>query len=364
MQTLERTNCAICDSTELEVINEFPNFPIMNICNDGKGDLFYNKCPVLCKKCCCIQLKYLIDASVLYSSIYMISTFSPSWLIHNTKLADFILQNTDSSSLLEIGANKGGLFKIISKQRKINYTVLDMYREAELPSEVQFLQGNCETFDFNGINTVILSHVFEHLLNPIAFVKMISKAKVNEVFISNPNFDHFLDTNNITTIYSQHTFYCGFDHLIYMFSLYKYRCEAFYRHNGVVKSLMFKFAYDPLVLPKALPYIHKDIFTNLYVKRINHIKNLEVPPNSVVCPSGTMGQYLYYFITKKENVLGFIDNNPERQNKILYGTGKTVFLPKDLDLSNVTVLLADSFYNDEIIAGLKALCATVKIIIV
>lgn len=26
MHTLERTNCAICDSTELDVINEFPNF--------------------------------------------------------------------------------------------------------------------------------------------------------------------------------------------------------------------------------------------------------------------------------------------------------------------------------------------------
>ena len=239
-----------------------------------------------------------------------------------------------------------------------------MYREAELPSEVNFLEGNCETFDFSGINTVILSHVFEHLLNPINFIKMLCKARVSEVFISNPNFDHFLDTNNITTIYSQHTFYCGFDHLIYILSLYKYRCDAFYKYSGAVKSLMFKFTYDPHVLPKTLPYIHKDIFTNLYVKRINDIKNLDVPPNSVICPSGTMGQYLYYFITNKENVVGFIDNNPERQNKILYGTGKTVVSPKDLDLSSRTVLMADSFYNSEIIAGLKALCATVEIIFV
>jgi hypothetical protein len=294
----------------------------------------------------------------------MHSSFSTAWLAHNTKLAEFILNNTDSLSLLEIGANKGCLFKILSKQRKLDYTVLDMYREAELPSEVNFLQGNCETFDFSGINTVILSHVFEHLLNPINFVNMVCKAKVNEVFISNPNFDHFLETNNITTIYSQHSFYCGFDHLLYIFSLNKYRCEAFYKYNGPVKSIMFKFLYDPIVLPKAVPYIHKDIFINLYVKRINDIKNLEVPPNSVICPSGTMGQYLYYFITKKENILGFIDNNTERQNKILYGTGKTVFSPKDIDLSNVTVLLADSFYNDEIITGLKALCATVQIIFV
>jgi hypothetical protein len=360
----ERTNCAICESTEFDKINNFLNFPITSACNGGNNDLFYNYYITLCKKCCCLQLKYLVDPSILYSSSYMISTFSPAWLAHNTHFTEFILQNTNNTSFLEIGANKGGLYNIISSRKNIDYTVLDMYREPDLPSDVRFLEGNCETFDFTGITTVILSHVFEHLFCPNKFVKGLCKAKVKDIFISNPDFDFLLESKYLNTVYSQHTYYCGFDHLIYLFSLNKYRCESFYKYKGTVKSLMFKFTYDPLVLPKALPYIDKSIFTDLYINRVKYIETLEIPKNIVICPSGIYGQYLYYFIKDKENILGFIDNDTQRQNNKLYGTGKTVFSPNDIDFTSTHVLLCDSYYNNEIIAGLKALCPSVQITIV
>lgn len=360
----ERTNCAICEATEFDRINNFPDFPIMSVCDDGTNELFYNYYLILCKKCSCLQLKYLVDPSILYSKVYMTASFSPAWLAYNTKLGDFILQNTDGSSFLEIGANKGGLYRIISNRRSIDYTVLDMYREPDLPPEVKFLEGNCETFDFTGITTVLLSHVFEHLFSPSKFVKMLSEAKVNEVFVSNPDFDFFRESNYLTTIYSQHTYYCGFDHLVYLFSLYRYRLESFYKYNGTVKSIMFKFSYDPLVLPKAVPYFNISIFTDLYINRVNYLQMLEVPKNTVICPSGIYGQYLYYFIKDKENIVGFIDNDKQRHNKKLYGTGKPVFAPKDVDFTVTSVLLCDSYYNSEIIAGLKALCATVQITLV
>ena len=127
---------------------------------------------------------------------------------------------------------------------------------------------------------------------------------------------------------------------------------------------MFKFSYDPLVLPKAVPYFNISIFTDLYINRVNYLQMLEVPKNTVICPSGIYGQYLYYFIKDKENIVGFIDNDKQRHNKKLYGTGKPVFAPKDVDFTVTSVLLCDSYYNSEIIAGLKALCATVQITLV
>ena len=187
---------------------------------------------------------------------------------------------------------------------------------------------------------------------------------MKDIFISNPDFDFLLESKYLNTVYSEHTYYCGFDHLIYVFSLYMYRCESFYNYRGTIKSLIFKFTYDPIVLPKAPPYFDRHLFTNIYIDRVKYLETIVVPKNTVICPSGIYGQYLYYFIKDKDNILGFIDNNTQRHNKKLYGTGKTIFPTKLIDFTSTHVLLCDSYYNNEIIAGLKALCPSVQITIV
>ena len=146
--------------------------------------------------------------------------------------------------------------------------------------------------------------------------------------------------------------------------MYKYRCYSFFQYDGAVTSQMYKFVYDPSMKPKALPYIDKQLFKNIYVDKVKLIQDLEITEKSVICPSGIYGQKLYYFLKNKENIIGFIDNNPQRQAKKLYGTGQIVYSPKDIDYTKVNVLLCNSTYNDEIIAGLKELCHTVKITIV
>jgi hypothetical protein len=149
-----------------------------------------------------------------------------------------------------------------------------------------------------------------------------------------------------------------------MFSLYNYKCEAFYQYNGNFKSLQFKFVYNELIIPKCIPSINTKLFVDTYINKAKTIQELEIPVNTIICPSGFFGQYLYYFIKNKDNIIGFIDNNVERQNKKLYGTGKIVYSPKEIDYTNKTILLCDTYYNNEIIAGLKKICPTANIIIV
>ena len=362
--SIARLNCVVCNNSEFETINSFSKFPIMAISNNSVADEFYDYTPISCKKCNCLQLENLVDPNVLYSDIYMNSTFSPSWTDHHIHFSKFILDSTDETTFLEVGANKGDLYKLIIKERSVDFITLDMWKHNDLPSEIKYIEGNCETFDFKGFNTIILSHVFEHLYEPLVFIKNIKNAEVSTVFISIPNFDLLVKEKSLLVIHSQHTFYCRFDYITYMFSLFNYKCDKYYMYNGNFESIMFKFVIDNNMVPVRFPSTDIQLYKEIYVNKVNTIGDIVIPPNSYIAPSGIYGQFYYSFIKNKDNVIGFLDNNPQRHNNYLYGTDKLVYLPSTIDYSNATVFVCDCYYMDEIITGLKELCNSVNIVCV
>jgi len=326
----------------------------MAISNENVTETFFNFTLLCCKSCNCLQLQNLVDPSILYSDLYTNATFSSSWEHHNIELTNFILNNTTDTSFLEIGANKGGLYKMLkNKQNNIRYNVLDMYKNNELDENIHFFEGNCETFDFTGFNALILSHVFEHLYSPLTFIQNVRNSNVHTLFISIPNFDYLLNEESITLLHSQHTFFCGLDYILYMFSLYQYKCESHFEYPGNFKSRMFKFVLDANVVPLSMPSRDIELYKKIYITKMYNLRNTQIPENSYIFPSGIYGQYAYYFSKYKNNVLGFLDNNPERHNKKLYGTDKLVYSPLTIERENITICICDCPYKEEIITGLK-----------
>lgn len=358
----ERLNCIICKNLHFETINSFPNYPIMAISNNSVAEYFYDYTLIVCNNCKCLQLKYLVDPKILYSDIYMNAGFSPSWTDHHIHFSNFILKNTNETEFLEVGSNKGDLYKFMSKERDVKFIALDMWKHTDLPSEIKFIEGNCETFDYKAYNTVILSHVFEHLYNPLIFIENIRRAGVSSVFISIPNFDQLVKKESLLTINSQHTFYCGFDYITYMFSLFNYKCETSYSYGGNCESNMFKFVLDITKLPNALPSTDIQLYKAIYVDKVNRIRNIELNPNSYIIPSGIYGQLYYYLIEDKDNVMGFLDNNLQRHMNKLYGTDKLVYFPSSIKYHNTTVIVCECLYKDELISGLKTLCNSINIV--
>jgi len=359
---LIRNKCIICECDVLNKICVLEQFPIMTISNNSVEDKFFDFTLVTCKNCNCLQLKYLIDPNILYSDVYTLSVFSQSWADHFNKFGQFILENTNETLLLEIGANKGDLYKIISKSRDIEYVTLDMFKSKDLPEEIKFIEGNCETYTFNGYKTIILSHVFEHLYYPMEFIKNIKCGNVEEVFISIPNFDLLLKEGSLNLINSQHTFYCGLDYIIYMFSLFNYKCEKYIFYEGAVKSVMFKFVIVNSIKKINLPTTEISLYNNIYKNKIYEIKNIEVPKNSYIFPSGIYGQFYYYLLSNKENIIGFLDNNKNRFNNKLFGTSKLVFDPETIDYENSTILICECSYKEEIVNKLKNLYPNINLL--
>ena len=64
----------------------------------------------------------------------------------------------------------------------------------------------------------------------------------------------------------------------------------------------------------------------------------------------------------KENIIGFLDNNSQRHGKKLYGTDKLVYSPINIDYTNISIILCDCPYKDEIYKGLKEICPDIQFI--
>jgi hypothetical protein len=238
-----------------------------------------------------------------------------------------------------------------------------MFQHPELPSPIQFVHGNWESFSFDGFHTILASHVFEHLYSPRTCIENLQKANVSEIFLSIPNFEQLLYEQSPIVINSQHTFYCGVSYIVYMFSLFKYTCAKHVSYKGNLPSNMFHFVLDKDTHTTELPSTNVQLYKDVYVRNIDRIQMLQIPKNCYIAPSGIYGQFLYFFLhtTQKEHIVGFVDNNPERHRKVLYGTDKRVYSPSKIDIRNVAVLVCDCAYTQEIIKGLRNICETVRL---
>jgi len=352
MELYKRNNCIICKNN-LCLINKFKQFPIMAISNNNVKNEYYDLNIMVCEKCNCLQLENLVDPYILYSKNYMNATYSTLWTNHNIFFINFILNNTIELNFLEIGSNKGELYNLLNNKKKINFITLDMFKHNNLPKDITFIEGNCETYAFNNNYSILMSHVFEHLYNPLIFIKNIYNCGIKEIFISIPNFDELLKDKSNILIYSQHTFFCGIEYIKYLFSLYNYLCDTFIIYSNEPKSIMFKFILTNNPIKLELPTTNIKLYKDIYIDKINIIKNIDIPKNSYIVPSGIYGQYIYYFINNKDNINGFIDNNPERYNNLLYGTNKNVYSPYDIDYKTSIIIIVDCPYKKEIIEGLQ-----------
>lgn len=358
---MERQSCVVCGSCEFQMIAEFPTFPIMAVSNDSVPS-YFTKCVMVCKKCQCLQLKNLVDPKILYSSAYMNAAFSPAWSDHHNSFCDFIIKNTDVARFLEIGANKGTLYSLLKQKRNIEYFTLDMYRDKDLPEEVKLCIGDCESYNYSGVNSVIASHVFEHLYNPHRFVEEMMKGGVKEVFIAIPNFRYLLESKSLQTIHSQHTFYCDKDFIKYIFSKHGYSCEYMHIYDGSVKSYFLKFILNGCE-PVEIPTTEISLFESLYVDKVAALRHLNLPEKTYIMPSGIYGQFLYYFLGNKKHVFGFLDNNMSRHGKLLYGTDKRVLHPSQIDMTDITIAICNCPYKEEIISELQTKYPSVKLLL-
>lgn len=353
---MERERCVICDQhTFVETFNIYNTTNIVSA-TEFNNDEIKKLNFVSCVNCGCVQLKNLFLQSEIYSQPLQIFD-GPTIRKHHDMFCDFVIANTNyEKELFEIGGAYGNLAKrIIQKydadHKDIKYNILEYSSECyPAIDKVNYITGDCELYIYNNVNTIIMSHVFEHLYRPRDFIKKISDTTVQNVFISIPDMDNLTingDTNNLNIL---HTFYVNTQYIVYLFGTYGFnikKIENCYNHSNFYhfkkENITSAIKSENLELP-----IKQKLF---YEKNIETIKNINIDKPFYICPSGFYGQFIYFHLNDntRNNIIGFLDGDKFKIGKRLSGTRLPIFEKEEIkNRDNVCILISSSKHTNEI----------------
>jgi hypothetical protein len=282
------------------------NQPIYECIDGENGDwtIEYGYCP----ECFSVQLMSLMDPEILYDEHY----FQPLnqsylWIHHNISFVQFIIHhlNTDThDSILEIGSSSFCLGKHLSLYYP-KYTVFDYTLKNANPKEnITYIEGNCETYTFTD-NTIVLSHVFEHLYEPKKFIQNCLRNQVKTILLAVPSME-----SNQLHVCSQHTFQYNTQDIVYLFGLYEYKLKELihWNVNDSFPCLFYCFTLDG-------PQQVEQIIEPRHLYTIDYFKHFRVPPNTFLTTCAMFSVLIYPWIENKEDVIGVVDVNPKKHGK-------------------------------------------------
>jgi hypothetical protein len=150
-----------------------------------------------------------------------------------------------------------------------------------------------------------MSHVFEHLFQPTHFLAQCQKQAVSDILISIPDMSD-------TPIHIEHTFHLRPSDVARLAWRHGYDVQALLKFDDHSHFMHLKWAPSQPERP-----------LEIFVARERAL-SITIPMNSFICPAGHMGQAFYYYAKPRE-LIGFLDNDPQKQGRRVYGTASHVF---------------------------------------
>lgn len=337
MNTNKREYCVLCDCSHLISFSSFEH-PIYECVPIDSTNLSWNIEFGYCENCYSTQLMSLADPALIYGKNYF-QPLNTSWLWvqHNISFVKFIIDNLNiNMPLIEIGSSSFCLGKHLIEYYN-DYTVFDISIEQAIKRKyVKYIEGNCETYDFRQLNhsntNIVMSHVFEHLYDPKKFIKNCYENNVKNILISIPSMD---EVNSLHISY-QHTFTYNEQDIEYIFGLFNYKLNDKLIWN--TKSNDFPCLFFHFVINQDKITIEKPIMNNRHLFTINLLRQkINVPKNTFISTCGMWSIIIYNLIENKENIIGVIDLNKEKQGKKFSTTNILIYGYEHIENSAVDI---------------------------
>ena len=361
MKLISRTIDVIDNSTNLEDLHTVANVSILMSCTttgestDVKSDLIWQ----IGKDSGVIQLKNLIPLDILYSIPHS-GTTGGIWLQHHREFSNF-LSKFNPASVLEIGGAHGILATDYMKNNNaIPWTIIE-------PNP--FPIDDCPAVFINDffdqsfsptekIDTIVHSHVFEHVYEPNEFMRNIANLMSNgdKLIFTLPNMEHMLENKYTNCINFEHTIFLSEPYIEYLLSKFGFRViEKTYFSNH---SIFYSTVRDDTVAPFKLDPNLYEQNKQLYLDYVKYYEDLIIELNNkskdTTLPIYLFGAHVFsqYLLTvglDSTKIISVLDNDTKKQGKRLYGTRLKIQSPQVLKNGQaMVVILKAGFYNEEI----------------
>jgi len=373
----KRNQCVICDSVKLEFLYNFQKFPIYMGISKNNNDKFYDQHWVICKDCGTIQLQYLIDLDELYGVPHN-PAVGNMWRMHHKKFAKYAQQYL-GKNILEIGGgnliianniceNNKDIRKYIIYDKHFDYTENKhnaIYIKQEFFTENQDIENEI-------IDTIILSHTFEHFYDINKYCKKFNEilSDKGKIIISIPHIKKWLSNNFTNALQFEHTYMVDENNLQFILSKHAFKLiniEWFSEYN-----LFITFEKQEKLKVFTLNNNYeenKKIFSNFIEFQINNIKNINEQLKKYenydlyIFGCHVFAQYMTYFGLNESMFKGLLDNDINKQQYRLYGTSLITFSPNIIKyVKKPCVIVQMGIYTEEICEQLIHLNKNVKII--
>lgn len=362
MNIINRYNCVITNSKDLEFLYSFKLFPVFMGCvtQEKDNDILFDMDWVISKSSGAIQLQKLLPLDVLYPESHGAGCIGKLWMEHHQALAKFI-NAYEPKGVIEIGGAHGILSKEYQIYQDIDWTIIEPNPTPVEGTKAKFIKRFFDdTFIFkNDYDTVVHSHVFEHIYEPNIFIKHLSSFMEDgkNLVFSIPNMQVMLERKYTNCINFEHTIFLTEPYVEFLLAKYGYKIDKkeYFMDDHSIFYGCFKDSFiRPIKLDENLYEKNKKLYLDYveyHEKLVEELNEKVKQTNSPVYLFGAhvFAQYLIAFGLNMDNIVCLLDNDSNKQGKRLYGTGKLVQSPKILkEVENPIVILKAGVYNNEI----------------
>ena len=362
MKIIERDQCTVTGHSDLEPLYDFPSFPVFMGCllQPENMDLKQDMSWWISRSSGLIQLKKLLPLDVLYPESHGAGATGALWEKHHRIFASFV-KKAGPSSVLEIGGAHGILAKEYHQLAEIPWTILEPNPSPVDGCNARFIKGffddnfeHSEEFD-----TIVHSHVFEHIYKPDDFMKHLSDflKPGQQLVFSLPNMQEMLERKYTNCINFEHTVFLTEPYVEYLLAKHGFKLaskEYFMDDHSIFYSAVRDAKVKPVPLPQDLYEKNKKLYMDYVSYHKTLIADLNKEMSETMHPIYLFGahvfaQHLLEMGLNTSKIVSLLDNDPKKQGRRLYGTKLSVSSPKVLaDVENPIVILKAGGYNDEI----------------
>ncbi|MGJ0112871.1 class I SAM-dependent methyltransferase [Campylobacter molothri] len=358
IKLVKRHKCVISDS-DLEFLSQ-DKFPLFCGCvnSDDQDDYICDQNWTISKEGV-IQLQNLIPLDLLYANGHDAGSVGALWEEHHKEFANFVIK-TNPKSVLEIGGGHGKLSQNCLGIKNIKWTIVEPNTENKYEN-VDYIDGffHKEIFNDRYFDTIVHSHTFEHIYNPHEFLEEISSVLMGggRMIFSLPNMKKWLENKFTNCLNFEHTIFLTENVLEFLLQKHRFRVleKQYFKEHSIFYHVCKDESIDTLKVVLKNEYDeNKKLFLDMkkyYQEKIFSLNQILETTNKKIYLFGAhlFSQYLIYNGLKIDKIISILDNNPNKQEKRLYGTNFKVKSPKILkEQDDSLVILNAGVYNDEI----------------